>query len=106
MQRTGVHHNGKMCSVEYGTEQIFCRLDSEIKAWFRRYVFLMWKKEHVEMCIGGFVFQRYGKSTLYGFRIFFHLSCSVCIILTNSLENGERGHVDGSNLFFVCYTCI
>ena len=51
------------------------------KAWFRRYVFLMWKKEHVEMCICGFVFQRYGKST-YGFRIFRHLSCSVCIILT------------------------
>ena len=65
------------------------------KAWFRRYVFLMWKKEHVEMCICGFVFQRYGKST-YGFRMFRHLSCSVCIILTYSLENGERGHVAGS----------
>ena len=26
----------------------------QIKAWFRRYVFLMWKKEHVEMCICGF----------------------------------------------------
>ena len=62
MQRTGVRYNGKMCSVENGTEQIFCRLDSGIKAWFRRYVFLMWKKEHVEMCIGGFVFQRYGKA--------------------------------------------
>ena len=53
MQRTGVRHNGKMCSVENGTEQIFCQLDSGIKAWFRRYV---------EMCIGGFVFQRYGKA--------------------------------------------
>ena len=42
----------------------------------------------------------YGKSTLYGFRIFSHLSCSVCISLTNTLENGERGHVDGSSLFF------
>ena len=46
------------------------------------------KKEHVEMCICDFVFQRYGKST-YGFRIFRHLSCSVCIILTYSLENGD-----------------
>ena len=63
------------------------------------------KKERVEMCICGFVFQRYGKST-YGFRIFRHLSCSVCIILTYSLENGERGHVDGSNLLLVNYTCI
>ena len=63
---------------------------------------------HVEeMCICGFVFQRYGKST-YGFRIFRHLSCSVCIISTYmySLEHGERGHVDGSNLLFVYYTCI
>ena len=83
-----------MCSVENGTEQIF---DSEIKAWFRLDVFLMWKKErgnvHRWFCV-------------YGCRIFRHLSCSVCIILTNSLENGERGHVDGSNLFFVYYTCI
>ena len=29
----------------------------------------------------------------YGFRIFRHLSCSVCIMLTYSFENGERGHV-------------
>ena len=59
----------------------------------------------MEMCICGFVFQRYGKST-YGFRIFRHLSCSVCIILTYPLENGERGHVDDSNLLFIYYTCI
>ena len=75
------------------------------KAWFQQYVFLMWKKEHVEMCICVFVFQRYGKS-IYGFGIFRHLSCSDCIILTYSLENGERGHVDGSNLLFVYCTCI
>ena len=56
------------------------------------------KKEHVEMCICDFVFQRYGKST-YGFRIFRHLSGSVCIILTSSLEHGEPGHVDGSICF-------
>ena len=57
------------------------------------------------MCICGFVFQRYGKNT-YGFRISRYLSCSVCIILTHSLENGERGHVDGSNLLFVSYMHI
>ena len=79
--------------------------DNKLLAWYRRYVFLMWKKKHVEMCICGFVFQRYGKST-YGFRIFRHLSCSVCIILTYLLENGERGHVGGSNLLFVYYTYI
>ena len=70
-------------------------------AWFPRYVFLMWKKEHGEMCICGFVFQGYGKSN-YGFRIY----RIVYIILTYSLENGERGHVDGSNLLFVHCTCI
>ena len=58
------------------------------------------KEEHVEMCTCGFVFQQYGKST-YDFRIFRHLSCSICIILTYSLENEERGQADGSNLLFV-----
>ena len=58
----------------------------------------------MEMCICGFLFQRYGKTT-HGFRIFRHfLSCSVCIILTYSLENGERRYIDGSNCFY--YTCI
>ena len=36
-----------------------------------------------------------------GFRIVRHLSCSVCIILTYPLENGEQGPVVGSNLLFV-----
>ena len=56
----------------------------------------------MEMCICGFVVQRYDKST-YGFRIFRHLSCSVCIILTYSLENAEEDMLMDSIcfLFFI-----
>ena len=46
----------------------------------------MWKCAYVVLCSNAMI-------KVYGFKIFRHLSCSVCIILTYSLEDGERGPV-------------
>ena len=40
----------------------FAGLILGLKPGFDDNVFLIWKKEHVEMCIGSFVFQQYGKA--------------------------------------------